>query len=126
MDGNGGEGLGWLLALLRFASPTLPIGAFAFSRGLEFAVQAGWVRDGAWASDWVLGLLRQSGVKLDGALFVRLYRAASAGDKGLLEAWNRRLFVSREAAELRFEDAQLGAAFLRLLEKQGIASAVGW
>jgi len=36
-----------LLRLLRLASPALPTGAFAYSQGLEWAVEAGLVRDAA-------------------------------------------------------------------------------
>ena len=47
-----------LLALLRWVSPTLPVGAYAYSRGLEHAVHAGWVHDEASALTWIAGLLR--------------------------------------------------------------------
>jgi urease accessory protein len=121
------EGLSqWVLPLLRFASPTLPIGSYAFSRGLEYAVHAGWVCDEVTAGDWVLGLLRHSAARLDGPLFVRLHAAALAADLDRLERWNRRLLVSRESAELRFEDTQLGAAFARLLVSQGVVDAAAW
>jgi urease accessory protein len=33
------------LRLWQLLSPTLPIGAYAYSRGLEYAIAAGWVRD---------------------------------------------------------------------------------
>ncbi len=36
-----------LLRLLQLSSPTLPVGAYAYSRGLEWATQAGWVLDEA-------------------------------------------------------------------------------
>jgi urease accessory protein len=116
----------WLLPLLRFASPTLPIGSYAFSRGLEYAVHADWVHDEASASAWVLGLLEHVGAGLDGPLFVRLHAAASGTDPERLEHWNRRLLISRETAELRFEDTQLGAAFARLLAGQGVVAAQAW
>ncbi|MGH8570586.1 MAG: hypothetical protein ACREXU_21920 [Gammaproteobacteria bacterium] len=35
------------LRLWQLLSPTLPIGAYAYSRGLEYAVAAGWVCDEA-------------------------------------------------------------------------------
>jgi urease accessory protein len=116
----------WLLPLLRFASPTLPIGAYAYSRGLEQAVEAGWVRDEISAQDWVLGLLQHTGARLDGPLFVRLHAAVRRGDQARLEYWNQRLLASRESAELRLEDTQLGAAFARLLAGQGIEDAQPW
>ncbi len=33
------------LRLMQLISPTLPIGAFTYSQGLEWAVEAGWVHD---------------------------------------------------------------------------------
>jgi urease accessory protein len=116
----------WLLPLLRFASPTLPIGAYAYSRGLEQAVDAGWVHDESSAQDWVLGLLQHTGTRLDGPLFVRLHAAVCSRDQTRLEHWNQRLLASRESAELRLEDTQLGAAFARLLAGQGIVEAQPW
>ncbi|HRE56056.1 MAG TPA: urease accessory protein UreF, partial [Candidatus Competibacter sp.] len=43
--------------LLQLCSPTLPVGAYAYSQGLESAVERGWVRDEAGAGDWIFGLL---------------------------------------------------------------------
>ena len=37
------------LHLLRLVSPSLPVGAFSYSRGLEYAAEAGWVTDEATA-----------------------------------------------------------------------------
>jgi urease accessory protein len=115
-----------LLSLLRFASPTLPIGSYAYSRGLEYAVHCGWVHDEASARDWVLGLLQHTGARLEGPCFVRLYAAHAAGDSREVERWNARLLASRESAELRLEDTQLGAAFARLLATLGGAAAQPW
>jgi urease accessory protein len=115
-----------LLSLLRFASPTLPVGSYAYSRGLEYAVHAGWVHDEASAGAWVLGLMRHTGARLEGPCFVRLYAAHAAGDSRALEHWNARLLASRESAELRLEDTQLGAALARLLASLGVARAQPW
>jgi len=112
-----------LFALLRFASPALPIGSFAYSRGLEYAVHAGWVSNEASAADWVLGLVEHIGAELDGPLFVRLHAAFAAGDDASVEAWNAVAMASRESAELRLEDSQLGAALMRLLRETGVTAA---
>src|SRR5687768_5522639 len=60
------------LHLLRIVSPSLPIGAFSYSRGLEFAVHAGWVHSEATARDWILGTLENIFAAVDGALFWRM------------------------------------------------------
>src|SRR4051812_39584533 len=69
-----------LLRLLQLVSPTLPIGTFAYSQGLEAAVAAGWVRDEAGAAAWIGGLLEGSLAAVDLPLLVRLHRAWTDGD----------------------------------------------
>ena len=113
----------WLLSLLRFTSPTLPIGSYAYSRGLESAVHAGDVHDEASARTWIVGLLQHTAARLDGAILWRLLAAFAHDDREQVEAWNARLLASRESAELRLEDTQLGAALARLLAGQGVSAA---
>lgn len=64
-----------LLNLLRLASPALPVGAYAYSQGLESAVELGWVRDEASLRAWLAGLLTQGLAWLDVPVLARLYRA---------------------------------------------------
>jgi urease accessory protein len=118
----------WLLPLLRFSSPSLPIGAYAYSRGLEYAVEVAWVHDRDSAAAWVLGLLQHTAARLEAPIFLRLWAACSASvdSNTALEHWNAQLLASRESAELRLEDTQLGAAFARLLTAQGVAEAQPW
>lgn len=40
-----------LARLLHLVSPSLPIGAFTYSQGLEWAVENGWVRDSVSLAD---------------------------------------------------------------------------
>ena len=54
-----------LLRLLHLASPALPIGAFHFSQGLEYAVECGWVKDEASALEWIDGIASSSLATLD-------------------------------------------------------------
>ena len=54
-----------LLRLLHLASPALPIGAFHFSQGLEYAVECGWVNDEASALEWIGGIAGASLATLD-------------------------------------------------------------
>jgi urease accessory protein len=110
----------WLWQLL---SPALPIGAYAYSRGLEYAVGAGWVRDEAAALQWIGGQLRHSVSGLEVPVLARLYRAYAAGDPEGVEYWNGWLLAARESAELRAEDRCLGAALARLLCDLGIEGA---
>ena len=54
-----------LVRLLQIVSPALPIGAFAYSQGLEQTVAEGWVTDEEEATAWLLGLLTSSFGTLD-------------------------------------------------------------
>ncbi len=108
------------LRLWQLLSPGLPIGAYAYSRGLEHAVSAGWVRDEGGAAEWIGGQLRHAVRLLDIPVFARLYRAFSEGDADGLARWNALLLAARESAELRTEDRDLGAALTRLLADLGI------
>jgi len=108
-----------LLHLLRLTSPALPVGAFAYSQGLEGAVSAGVVRDENRARDWILGLLEHSVAQLDVPVLARLHTAWSEDDWPGVERWSERLHASRETRELQEEDSALGRALARLLISLG-------
>jgi urease accessory protein len=112
-----------LLSLLRLASPSLPIGSFAYSQGMEYAVEQGWIADATGAGDWVAGLLRHVQCRQDLPLFARLYRAWEGNDLDAVRHWNARLLALRESRELRAEEINVGAALARLLADLGIARA---
>ncbi|MGA7802097.1 MAG: urease accessory UreF family protein [Gammaproteobacteria bacterium] len=115
-----------LLRLLQLASPTLPVGAYAYSQGLESAVDAAWVADEAAAREWILGLLDHNLADLDIPLLVRLYTAWQEKEEAAVARWTRFLWASRESAELRAEDRALGVALARLLADLGVDAARPW
>lgn len=115
-----------LLRLLQLASPALPVGAYAWSQGLETAVERAWVTGETEAERWIIGLLRSSLCHLDVPILARLHRAWTLGDEGGVAHWNAFLFATRESAELQNEDRHLGAALIRLLDDLGIARAKSW
>lgn len=115
-----------LLRLLQLVSPALPVGAYAYSQGLESAVERGWIKDEEDAERWIKGLLRHPLGCLDVPVLARLYRAWQAGDGNGVAAWNARLYASREAAELQREDYHLGTALARLLADLGVEEARPW
>lgn len=103
-----------LAQLLRLASPMLPVGAYSYSQGLEWAVECGDVHDEASALDWTLTTLRASVGGLEGPVWRRLYEAWAARDALAAARWNATFLAMREAAELRAETVQMGEA-LRLV-----------
>ena len=61
-----------LLHLMQMVSPALPVGAYAYSQGLEYAVEKRWVNDMASAEDWIGEVLNHSVGGLDLPVLLRL------------------------------------------------------
>ena len=115
-----------LLRLFQLSSAALPIGAFAYSQGLEQTVALGDVSDRDSALAWISGMLERSVLRLDVPVFARLYRAFTAQDGASARRWNDYLFAARGSAELRAEERQVGSALARLLFREGVAAAEPW
>ena len=103
------------LRLLQLASPAMPVGAYNFSQGLEYAGERGWVGDEQRTGDWILGLARESLGTLDLPILLRLHAAWTADDMAAVSQWNQRLLASRETAELRAEERHMGQALAKVL-----------
>jgi urease accessory protein len=112
-----------LLRILHLASPALPIGAFHFSQGLEYAVEAGWVADESTSLDWIGGIARHAIGTLDLPVLVRLHRACCCGDRDEVRRWGRFLLAARETEELRAEDRHMGSALARILRDLGAGNS---
>ena len=111
------------LNLMRLTSPSLPIGAYAYSQGLEFACEHGWVTDAKTAKKWISGLLLSTQTYLDIPILVRLYNAWLSNSLDEVKYWSQFLLVSRESKELYEEDHYLGKALSKLLLDLEIQSA---
>ncbi|MDH0647644.1 urease accessory protein UreF [Pseudomonas sp. GD03858] len=115
-----------LLRLLQLVSPGLPVGGFTYSQGLEWAVEAGWVRDAKGFAAWQREQLHDTLGHLDWPLLARLYRACQVGDADAFAHWSRFLLANRETAELRLEERQRGSALARLLDGWQVGQAPAW
>jgi len=104
-----------LVRLLQLASPTLPVGAYSYSQGLESAVAHGWVVDARTAASWISDLLRFVVAPGEAAALWRLLAAVDRGDWAAAEDWNDWVRASRETCELRAETEQMGAALAKLV-----------
>ena len=112
-----------LLKLMRLTSPSLPIGGYSYSQGLEFAISSGWVHDTSTVSDWIQGLLKNSLINIDLPVLKKLYEAWQESDTDRVRCWNNFLSANRDAFELQEEDRQLGKALARLLVDLGLEEA---
>ena len=104
-----------LARLLQLASPALPVGAYTYSEGLEWAVESGVIRDEAGAGRWIADLLQHGIGSYEAPLVGALMAAWSAGDIAEIDCLNAEFLASRESAELRAETAQMGFSMRRLL-----------
>lgn len=112
-----------LLKLLWLSSPALPIGAYAYSHGLEQAVAREFISDEVSLVRWVRGIMARQLATLDAPVMLRVRaRAIEEDHEGVLH-WNRFLHANRESRELALEDAQLGAALTRLIKERAGARA---
>jgi len=109
-----------LLTALHLASPALPVGGFAYSQGLERAIEDHRVVDEATARRWIGDLLLLALARYEAPLWLRAFDAGAAGDAAALARWNDELLAARETAELRAESQQMGASLLRLLPALGV------
>mgnify|MGYP005811438723 CR=1 FL=1 len=115
-----------LLRLLQLVSPALPIGAFNFSQGMEYAIDAGWIRSEDDAARWIHGVARHGVGSMDLPMLARLHQAWSDGDPARALDLSRQLIASRETLELREEDRHLGRALARVLAGLGMEEAQSW
>lgn len=100
------------LPLLCWLSPSFPIGSYAYSHGLEWAAEAGDVRDERTLHAWLHELLTGGVCRNDAILLCAAYRASEAQDLAPLGDINDLALALASGAELRLETAQQGRSFL--------------
>lgn len=115
-----------LLRLLQLVSPSLPIGMYCYSQGLERAVDDGWLKTAEDSQDWLRGLMANSLTRVDIPILARLYDAWQAQDPQRVAHWSQTLSAYRETAELRAEDQHTGQALARLLADLGDTAMQPW
>lgn len=108
------------LQLFQLMSPNLPVGGFTYSQGLEWAVEAGWVKNAAEFEQWLTDQLEEGLVYLDWPLLNHLHSAALADDISAFEEYVDLLVASRESEEFRLEENQRGEAFYRVIKDWNI------
>ena len=114
-----------LLHLLQLCSPSLPVGAYSYSQGLEAAMEAGVVTDEASARLWIVSMLDEVVSRFEAPITLRLIAAFSSNEEKAVRYWNDFFIASRDSAEFRAETIQMGYSLSKLLadickEKQDI------
>lgn len=93
-----------LLRLLQLCSQALPVGAYAYSQGLESAITEGHVSDQSTAGQWISGVLKSGLAELDLPAMLLAYWACETGDEEILHELDGYLQASRETSELLLEE----------------------
>ncbi|WP_082482592.1 urease accessory UreF family protein [Methylobacterium sp. Leaf123] len=105
-----------LARLLQFADSTLPIGSFAFSNGLESALQTGIVADASSLLQFVSLVLHQT-ARVDGVALLHAHRAALADDYDGVVVADRELICRRVGEEQQAMLTRMGRKLAELALK---------
>lgn len=106
-----------LTRLLQLASPALPVGAYTYSQGLEWAVEDGTVQGEATALTWIGDQLEWNLGRFEAPLLARMLAAWRVGAHETALDLDAQYLASRETAELRAETVQMGYSLRRLLHE---------
>ena len=98
--------------LLAWMSPSFPVGAYTYSHGLEWAIEAGDVADAADLVRWLTGILRHGAGRSDAILLAHGLRAAGAGDETTLRELLDLALALQPSTERRLEATAQGDAFM--------------
>jgi urease accessory protein len=102
-----------LYRLLTWLSPAFPVGAFSYSSGIEWAVEAGDIVDAANLQDWLSSMLEGPGF-CDGVFLAHAWRATGALDDALLREVAELAAAFAPSRERHLENSAQGRAFIEI------------
>jgi urease accessory protein len=103
-----------LYRLMTWMSPAYPVGAFSYSGGLEWAVEAGDIRDAESLTGWLTAMIRYGSVSCDAAIFSHAHRAAACGNDHALAVIAELAAALAGSKERFLETTVQGQAFLQI------------
>jgi urease accessory protein len=101
-----------LYRLLAWLSPAFPVGAFSYSSGLEWAVEAGDVKDVESLQGWITTIVAEGGGFCDAVFFVHAHRALNEGNCHLLREVCELAAAFTPSKERHLETTAQGRAFV--------------
>lgn len=101
--------------ILAWFSPAFPVGAFAYSHGLEWAVEKRWVHDRATLTEWLRDLLVHGAIRNDMILLGEAWRLGAGGAWDQLVEVNALALALQPTAERHLETVTQGNAFLEIV-----------
>src|SRR5262245_35583915 len=103
---------GALYRLLAWLSPAYPVGAFSYSGGIEWAVEAGDIKDAETLQRWIAAMIANGSGSCDAVLFAHAHRAIAARDEDALRATAELAAALVSSKERFLETTGQGRAFL--------------
>jgi urease accessory protein len=110
--------------LLLWLSPAFPVGGFAFSHGLEWAAEKGWVKDRASLEAWLADLVTLGPLVNDLTLLAAAWRAVASGDEAALGEAVDLAVALQPSAERHLEAVTQGGAFIAQIEASWSCDAI--
>jgi urease accessory protein len=101
-----------LFRLMAWLSPAFPVGAFSYSSGIEWAVEAGDITDEATLQNWLGVMLSEGGGFCDAVLFAQAHRAAGGDDDKALYDIAELAAAFAPSKERHLETTAQGNAFV--------------
>ena len=101
-----------MFRLMAWLSPAYPVGAFAYSSGIEWAVEAGDIKDAETLRQWLAGMIGAGSGFCDAVLFVHAHRAVAANDDAALRTAAELAAALVTSKERLLETTAQGRAFL--------------
>jgi urease accessory protein len=103
-----------LYRLMTWLSPAFPVGAFSYSSGIEWAVEAGDIRNAASLRDWLSSMLTDGPGFCDGVFLAHAHRAASLRDDAALRDLAELAAAFVPSRERHLETSAQGRAFIEI------------
>jgi urease accessory protein len=110
-DSLSAEDAAALYRLMTWLSPAFPVGAFSYSSGIEWAVEAGDIVDAATLQDWLSAMLDGPGF-CDGVFLAQAHQAAAASDDARLRKIAELAAAFAPSRERHLETTAQGRAFI--------------
>jgi urease accessory protein len=114
-----------LYRLMTWLSPSFPVGAFAYSSGIEWAVEAGDIKDAASLRDWLAAVLADGSGFCDGVFLAQAHRAAVAGDDAGLREIAELAAAFVPSRERQLETTAQGRAFIEIARAAWNSAGLG-
>jgi urease accessory protein len=103
-----------LYRLMTWLSPAFPVGAFSYSSGIEWAVEAGDIVDGATLQAWLGSMLADGPGFCDGVFLAQAHRAAACSDDAALRDVAELAAAFAPSRERHLETSSQGRAFIEI------------